>query len=81
MSLAARDILQARPNFAKHVLDFLFEHASFVGLKNEPYLYANHMLTRISYHALGIINKLPEPVSQYAPRVLRALRQLVRGPK
>ena len=37
MSLAARDISQSRPNFAKHVLDSLFEHAGLVNLKNEPF--------------------------------------------
>ena len=46
MSLAARDISQARPNFAKHVLDSLYEHVGSVNLKNEPYLYASHMLTK-----------------------------------
>ena len=57
MSLAAKDISQARPSFAKHVLDQLFEHAGTVNLKNEPYLYASHMLTRIEYHALGASDK------------------------
>ena len=81
MSLAAKDISQVRPNFAKHVLDQLFEHAGTVNLKNEPYLYANHVLTRIAYQALGESDKLPEPITHSAPRIPRSLRRLNRGPR
>ena len=44
MILAAKDISQARPNFAKHVLDSLYEHVGSVNLKNESYLYVGHIL-------------------------------------
>ena len=59
MSLAAKDISQARPNITKHILNLLYEHAQSVNLKNEPYTYAGHMLTRIAYHALSMSDQMP----------------------
>lgn len=59
MSLAAKDISQDRPNFAKHVLDQLCEHVGTVNLKNEPYLYASHMLTKIALPRLGRKRQTP----------------------
>ena len=81
MSLAAKDISQDRPNFAKHVLEQLFEHVGSVNLKNDPYLYASHLLTRIAYQALGESDKLPAPIAHSVPKVPRSLRRLNRGPR
>ena len=56
MSLAARDIAQARPKVAKYILELLYGHAKSNNIKAEPCLYAGQMLTRVAYHLLGIID-------------------------
>ena len=48
MSLAAKDIAQARPKVAKYILELLYGHAKSSNIKAEPCLYAGHMLTRIA---------------------------------
>ena len=40
MSLAARDISQARPKFARYILELLYNHAKSNNIKTKPCLYA-----------------------------------------
>ena len=68
MSLAAKDIPQARPNFANYVLKNLQAHANSSNVKQEPCLYASHMLTRIAYQALGMQEELPKAITQSQPK-------------
>ena len=79
MSLAAKDIPQARPNFANYVLKNLQTHANSSNLKQEPCIYASHMLTRIAYQALGMQGELPLPIKQTKPAPMRPFKRLVKG--
>ena len=79
MSLAARDIAQARPKVAKYILELLYNHAKSSNLKTEPCLYAGQMLTRIAYHLLGITEELPPALSRQAPTPQRPTRRLVKA--
>ena len=78
MSLTIRDIAQSRPKFAKHVLNMLFAHAKSSNIKTKPYLYAVHMLTRIAYHLLDVVDELPLPLTRQALAPQRTLRKLVK---
>ena len=64
MSMATKDIAQAWPKVAKYILELLYGHAKSSNIKVEPCLYAGQMLTRIAYHLLGIIDKLPPDLSR-----------------
>ena len=78
MSLAARDIAQARPKVAKYILELLYNHAKSSNLKSEPCLYVGQMLTRIAYHILDMTKKLPLSLTQQALVPQRSLRRLVK---
>ena len=79
MSLVAKDISQAKPKFARYILELLYNHAKSSNLKTEPCLYARQMLTRIAYHLLGIIDELPPALTRQAPAPQRPTRRLVKA--
>ncbi|KAI5061272.1 hypothetical protein GOP47_0023777 [Adiantum capillus-veneris] len=80
LSLATLGLSQARPNFSKHVLDSIKAHSKSSSIKTEPCLYAGHMLTRIAYHALGMDDELPPPLSQSAmPKPLKERTKSAKG--
>ena len=64
MSLAAKDITQSRPKFAKYILELLYSHTKSISIKLEPCLYAGHMLTKIAYHLLDMSDELPPPLTR-----------------
>ena len=68
MSLAAMIVSQTRPNFAKFIFDQMASHAKSSNIKTNPCLYASHMLTRVAYQAVGMIDKLPAPLEQAIPK-------------
>ena len=80
MSLAAKDIAQSRPKFARYILELLFNHAKSSNIKLEPCLYARHMLTRIAYHPLDMTNELLAPLTRQAPAPQSSLRRLIKTP-
>ena len=78
MSLVARDISQSRPKFAKHVLDMVHARAMSSNIKAKLCLYSNHMLTRIAYHLLNMVDELQPPLTRQALASQRMLRRLVK---
>ena len=76
--MMARHISQPRPKFAKLMLDILFAHAKTSNIKIDLCLYAGHMLTRIAYHLLGMVDELPPPLTKKALAPQRTLRRLVK---
>lgn len=77
-TVAAAEHNQPPPNFSKFLPGNLIEHAKSNNLKKAPSLYANHVLTRIAYQAIGMADKLPAPLTQIAARrKRRALGQAI----
>ena len=59
-----------RGDFYKQVLHNIISHASSNNLENTPHLNGGPMLTRIAYQGLGMIDKLPPPLTQAMPAKL-----------
>lgn len=51
--------------YSKGILNELVEQPQSVTFKRQPYIGAGHMLTRITYQALGAMDKMPAPISQW----------------
>lgn len=66
MSLVAVEILQGKSNFAKNLLDHSKAHANLVNTNSDPYLHVGYMMTRIAYQAVGVIDDLPQLLTQAA---------------
>ena len=81
MSLAAQDISQARPKFARYILELLYNHAKSSNIKTKPCLYARQILTRIAYHLLDMIDDLPLALTRQAPAPQRPTQILVKAAK
>lgn len=50
--------------YARLMYNDLIEHPQLVNFKKNPHIDVGHMLTRISYQALGASDQLPLPISQ-----------------
>ena len=51
-------------NYRKLVLDSLISYAKTKGILTAPFIYNGLILTRIAYHAIGMIDDLPPPLTQ-----------------
>ena len=51
-------------NYGNLVLDLLISYAKTKGILTAPFIYNGLILTRIAYHAIGMIDDLPPPLTQ-----------------